>query len=90
MKWLQLVNAVAIEAATPTKDIERVLAAYRLTILRNLRVGDVIVHKNFATYYVTKRAARSGLNPRTHQPIAIPAKKRASARLAKSAHDFLL
>lgn len=90
MKWLELVNAVSIDAGIPTRDVETVLGSYRRTILARLRVGDVIVHKSFATYYVSKRAARNGVNPRNLQPIFIPAAKKASARLAKSAHDFLL
>lgn len=89
MRYRELINATAIAAHIDTTIIERVLTAYHDEVLKALKRGDVVVHKNFATYYVGRRTARMGVNPRTQQPIRIRAKKMMQARFARSATDFL-
>lgn len=89
MRYLELINAIAIHAHMDTNVIEKVLAAYTAEVLKALRIGDVVNHKNHAVYYVGKRTARNGVNPRTQTPIRLKAKKIIRARFARGAVDSL-
>jgi DNA-binding protein HU-beta len=89
MRYRELINAVAIRAHRPTAEVEHILQAYSDQLIATLKTGDLITHKNLAVFYVAKRTARIGVNPRTQQPINIKAMKLVAARFARSAHEKL-
>lgn len=89
MRHSELITAICIRARMNAKDVQTVLDAYTEALLTALKSGDVVVHKNFATYYVGKRTAHAGINPRTREPVMIRAAKILRSRPAKKVFNFL-
>lgn len=89
MRHTELITAICIRARMNAKDVQTVLDAYTAAVTEAVKSGDVVVHKNFATYYAGKRTAHAGVNPRTRQPVMIRAAKILRARPAKKVFDFL-
>lgn len=54
---------------------ERALDAFIGDVFESLRKGRRVTIGGFGTFMVTRRAARSGRDPRTGKAIAIPAKR---------------
>lgn len=69
------------------KDAKAALEATLGAVSKSLAKGDKVALIGFGTFSVVKKAARTGLNPRTKKPIKIAAKKvakfKAGAELAK-------
>lgn len=89
MRHTELITAICIRARMNAKDVQTVLDAYTTAVTQAVKSGDVVVHKNFATYYAGIRTAHPGVNPRTRQPLMIPAAKILRVRPAKKVFDFL-
>ncbi|MBP5498459.1 MAG: HU family DNA-binding protein [Muribaculaceae bacterium] len=87
MNKTELVNAIAAEAKLTKKDAKAALEATLGAVSKSLAKGDKVALIGFGTFSVVKKAARTGLNPRTKKPIKIAAKKvakfKAGAELAK-------
>lgn len=75
MNKAELIDAIAAEAKLSKADAGRALDAAVDAIERSLRKGERIALVGFGSFTVTKRAARTGLNPQTKKEIRIPAKK---------------
>lgn len=75
MKKVELVEAVlqAAELATK-KQAEQAVEAVFDSIVKAVAKGDEVAIAGFGTFRATKRAARAGINPKTGEKIAIPAK----------------
>ena len=70
-----VVNAVVSEAGISKKEAGAVVNALINTITDALKRGDKVSMQGFGTFSVTERAARSGRDPRTGNPIQIAARK---------------
>lgn len=66
------------------KDATAALNATLETIQESLRKGEPVSFVGFGTFEVKERAARTGRNPRTKQPVEIPASKAPSFKAGKS------
>ena len=69
-----------IEAIAKSADISKAAAGRALdatieSIKKSLKKGDLVSLVGFGTFYVGKRAARNGRNPRTGETIKIKAAK---------------
>ena len=73
MKKKDLINAISKEAGMAKNESEAALNAVISCLTDLLAKGDSIVLPGFASISVKKRAARTGRNPSTGQPITIPA-----------------
>jgi len=71
----ELVGRVAEVAGLTKKDTEKVLNAFVEVVQETLGRGEPVGILGFGTFLVRERAAREGRNPRTGQPIQIPATK---------------
>jgi len=73
MNKAQMVDHIAVTAdiskAAATRALDAMVEAVKATLKKNGSVTLV----GFGTFRVSKRAARAGRNPRTKQPIKIPA-----------------
>ncbi len=69
------VTKVAEKTNFSKKDVEAMLKASQETVKDALKKGESIQFVGFGTFSVTKRAAKTGINPRTKSPIKIPATK---------------
>jgi DNA-binding protein HU-beta len=73
-------KAELVEAIAKTADISKAAADRALNgaiqaIVGSMRKGQTVTLVGFGTFYVGKRAARSGRNPRTGAEIKIKAAK---------------
>ncbi len=75
MNKAELVKRVAELAEVPKVTAEKVLNAFMEAVEEALAKGDKVVLVGFGTFQVVKRAEREGRNPRTGEPIKIPARK---------------
>ncbi len=72
-----LVNAVVADCGLAKGDVEKVLNSVLDSIKKTLsdNTDEVIQLIGFGSFSVSDRKARQGFNPRTKEPIEIPASK---------------
>lgn len=75
MNKAELINAVAEKAGLSKKDTETVVNATIDVIAGALADGDKVQLVGFGAFEVKSRAERTGRNPKTKEPIKIPASK---------------
>ena len=71
----ELIAAVSESAGLTKKDTERVINAAFDTISAQLAAGNRVQLTGFGIFEVKQRQARVGRNPRTKEPVEIPASK---------------
>ena len=87
MNKSELVAAVAAGADLTKKDAEKAVAAFIESVEGALKKGDKVQLVGFGTFEVRQRAARTGRNPQTKQPIQIPASKLPVFKAGKAFKD---
>ncbi len=75
MKKTELIAAVAERAGLQKKDADKAISAITSVIMEAVAAGDRVQIVGFGTFEVRTRCARKGRNPRTKEPIDIPASK---------------
>ncbi len=75
MNKAQLIEAIAKETGLPKKDAEAALNAFIGTVQKSLKKGEPVQLIGFGTFTVVKRGRRKGRNPKTGEPMVIPARK---------------
>ena len=75
MNKSELVSAVAEKSGLTKVDAKKALDAVLESIGEELKNDGKVVLVGFGTFSVNERSARKGINPRTKEPIDIPAKK---------------
>ncbi len=75
MNKTELISAIASESGLTKTDSKKALDGLVAAITKELKKGGKIALVGFGTYSVTQKSARTGINPRTKQPIKIAAKK---------------
>jgi len=83
----ELIDAVAASADIPKAQAGRALDAVLESVTGALTKGDQVVLVGFGTFSVKDRAARTGRNPQTGDPIDIPAAKIPSFKAGKALKD---
>lgn len=73
MNKAELINVVSEAAEVSKKDAETVITATLDAITDALKEGEKVQLVGFGSFEVKKRAARLGRNPKTKEPINIPA-----------------
>lgn len=75
MNKTQLVSAVATKAGLTKAQAKEAVDAMFSTISEALAEGDKVALLGFGTFSVVEKPERTGINPRTQEPITIPARK---------------
>ena len=75
MNKAELIDRVAGAVGVEKNKAERVLEAFFDTVTAQVKRGDKVAWPGFGSFSITQRAARTGRNPRTGQPVAIKASK---------------
>ena len=78
-----IASAADISKAAAGRALDAAIGAVRTA----LKKGDMVTLVGFGTFYVGKRAARSGRNPRTGATIKIKAAKIPKFRAGKALKD---
>ena len=68
-----LIKSVAEQVQTTKVNASQAVDAIFDSITESLKKGDSVTLVGFGSFKVTKRAARNGRNPRTGEPLSIPA-----------------
>ncbi|MCE8001932.1 nucleoid-associated protein HU-beta [Billgrantia ethanolica] len=87
MNKSELIEAIAASADIPKAAASRALDAMVDTVTESLKKGDSVSLVGFGTFSVKERAARTGRNPQTGQPIQISAAKVPSFKAGKALKD---
>jgi len=87
MNKTELINAIAAKSGLSKKDSEKALAATVDAISCALKGGEKVQLVGFGIFDVKKRAARIGRNPKTKEPINIPATKTPVFKAGKALKD---
>ena len=83
-----LVDGAAKSAGVTKKAAGDVLDAVLSGITKSLKKGENVTVTGFGTFRISKRAARTGVNPRNpSQKIKIPAMKLPAFKAGKSLKD---
>ena len=89
MNKAELVAAVAEKACLSKKDADAAITAFTTVIEEALKSGDKIQLTGFGSFEAKMRAARTGVNPSTKQPIEIPASKGIAFKAGKQLKDAI-
>ena len=87
MNKTELIAEVAAKAGLSKKDAEKALAAVVDTVKEAVAKGDKVQLVGFGSFEVKTRAARTGLNPRTKEPVEIAATKVPTFKAGKALKD---
>ncbi|NLY12489.1 MAG: HU family DNA-binding protein [Gammaproteobacteria bacterium] len=87
MNKSELIDKVAASADIPKAVAGRALDAVIESITAALQEGDSVVLVGFGTFSVKDRAARTGRNPQTGNPIEIAAAKIPGFKAGKALKD---
>ena len=74
MNKAELVDAISGKTDLSKKDIASVIDAAQSSITDVLAKGGKVSLVGFGSFQVSKRKARTGMNPRTRKAIKIPAR----------------
>jgi DNA-binding protein HU-beta len=85
----ELIAEVADRCGMSKADAGKAIDAMLDTVTAALKKNDDVRMVGFGTLSVTERSATQGRNPRTGQPIRIPASKRAKFKPGKALTDAL-
>ncbi len=83
MNKAELVDIVAKSASTTKKDAEQVINGMMDAIIKSVSQGEKVTLVGFGTFEARQRKARTGRNPKTNEPLHIPAKRVPGFRVGK-------
>jgi DNA-binding protein HU-beta len=75
MNKTEFIIAVAEKAGLSKSDTKKAIEAFVETVSSELQKGGKVALLNFGSFSVSEKAARNGVNPKTKEPISIPARK---------------
>ena len=87
MNKSELIDAIAKHADISKAAAGRALDATVNSITSSLKKGEIVTLVGFGSFFVGKRTARQGRNPRTGAPIKIKAAKVPKFRAGKALKD---
>ena len=87
MNKSELIDSIAKDADMSKAAAGRALDAAVAAVKGALKKGDMVTLVGFGTFYVGKRAARNGRNPRTGATIKIKAAQTPKFRAGKALKD---
>ncbi|MDR3154413.1 MAG: HU family DNA-binding protein [Deltaproteobacteria bacterium] len=89
MTKAELVAKIASEADVTQAQANRALKSFVSAVSDEVKTTGSINVTGLGTFTVAKRPARSGFNPRTREPIKIPASTSVRFKCSKSLKDAL-
>lgn len=80
---------MAEKSGLSKKDAGAALEAFVESVQDALKTGDKVQLTGFGSFEVKSRAARTGINPQTKQPVTIAASKAPTFKAGKILKDSL-
>ena len=75
MNKTEFINAIAEKSGLSKVDAKKAVEAFVETVSSELKEGGKVALLGFGSFSVAEKSARKGVNPKTKQPIEIPARK---------------
>jgi DNA-binding protein HU-beta len=88
LQTTEVVNAIAEITGGTKKDAKAHLDAFKAVVVNSLENGQDIELKGFVNFVSKEVAEGTARNPQTGEEVAVPAHRKASAKLAKSLRKF--
>ena len=85
----ELIAAMAEKSGLSKKDAGAALDAFIEAVQDALKEGDKVQLIGFGTFEVRERAAHTGINPQTKEPVEIAASKTPAFKAGKAFKDAL-
>lgn len=85
----ELITAMSEASGLPKKDCEIALNAFTGVVENALKAEDKVQLVGFGSFEVKARAARTGRNPRTKEPVEIAASKAPVFKAGKALKDAI-
>ena len=73
MTKAELIDSVASDAGVSKADAERTIGAFFDHVVASAKKGDKVAWPGFGSFSTSNRAARTGRNPQTGEPVKIAA-----------------
>ena len=73
MTKAELIEGVANSAGVSKADAERTIGAFFDHVVASAKKGDKVAWPGFGSFSASQRAARTGRNPQTGEPVKIAA-----------------
>jgi DNA-binding protein HU-beta len=89
MNKSELIDAIADDADLSKAAAARAADAFINAVTGALKGGDQVTLVGFGTFMVRERAARTGRNPRTREPMEIAASKMPVFKAGKALKDVV-
>ena len=89
MNKADMIEQIAQAAEVSKSAAERAVDALVSAIKTSLKKGEMVTLVGFGTFYVGKRKAREGRNPRTGEALKIAAAKVPKFRAGKALKDAI-
>ena len=86
----ELVTVMSEKSNLSKKDCEAALDAFIAAVEDTLKSGDKVQLVGFGAFEVKERAARTARNPRTNEPMEIPASKLPTFKPGKALKEAVL
>ena len=90
MNKSELVAAMSEKTRLTKKDCEAALDAFVAVIGDALKSGDKVQLVGFGAFEEKERAARTARNPKTNEPVAIPASRLPTFKPGKALKETIL
>ncbi len=87
MNKTELIAAVAEKSGLSKKDADNAVNAMLDAVVETLTQGEKVQIVGFGTFEVRSRSERQGRDPRTNNPITIPASKSPAFKAGKAFKD---
>ncbi len=87
MNKTELIAEIATQAGITKAEAGRVIDATTAAITDSLKKGDAVTLIGFGTFKVSKRAARTGRNPRTGAELKVAARNAPAFTAGKALKD---
>jgi DNA-binding protein HU-beta len=90
MTKAQLVSKLAEGTGVARKRIDELLSSMIDTVIKTVKKGESVKISGLGVFRLRRMKARMGRNPRTGEPIKIPARKKVGFSVAKTFKETVL
>ena len=83
----ELIKSIAEKAGLTQKEAGAAFEAFVDSVVETLKKGEKVAVVGFGTFELKNKAARTGINPQTKQPVKIAASKAPAFKAGKAFKD---
>jgi DNA-binding protein HU-beta len=89
MNKTEFISAVAEKSGLSKTDAKKAIEAFVDTVSEELKKGGKVALLGFGSFTIAEKSARKGVNPKTKEPIDIPARKAVKFKAGAELSDLV-